>query len=218
VTDRGSDDRLGEAFRAWSDSSSSEVPDELRERIWRAVSGELPPAERRALVDRLADDPASAQAWRVAHEMWEAAQAAEGRSVVPGPARRWVSPWLAAAAVLVISTGIALVWLLRAPAGDEFRTSPGYVVESLVADAPLPRNAFTLRWTPGPAGSRYLVRVTSEDLQLLATGADLTTPVFVVESDRLSNLPSGAGVLWQVEASLPTGERVTSPTFIARVE
>ena len=137
----------------------------------------------------------------------------------PAEQHRWTSPWLAAAAALLLSTTIGLVWLLNGPSGDEFRAPPGYVVESLVpADMPLPRDGFTLRWTPGPEGSRYQVRLTTEDLRVLATAADLTAPELVVEPAVLAGLPGGASVLWQVDVSLPAGQRITSPTFVTRVE
>jgi len=220
---RGSDERLAEAFRALGDTHGREVPQDLRDRIWLAVSGALPPEERRELVDRLATDPGCAEAWRVASELWQASQASEvdaaTAAVAPGRATRWTRPWLAAAAVLLLGVTIGVVSLLNRPAGDEFRASPGYVVESLVpADITLRPAAFRLRWTPGPEGSRYQVRVTTEDLQVLATAADLATPEFAVEPTALSGLPAGASVFWQVDVSLPNGERITSPTFITRVD
>ena len=58
--------------------------------------------------------------------------------------------------------------------------------------------------------------MTTEDLRVLATGGDLTMPAFTVEPALLSSLPGAANVLWQVEMSLPSGERLTSPTFITR--
>jgi hypothetical protein len=220
---RGSDQRLAEAFQALGDTHGDEVPADLRERIWLAVSGVLPPEERRELVERTAADPGCAEAWRVANELWRASQAAgsgEVAVVAPGLATRWAAPrWLAAAAVLVLGATIGVVSLLNRPSGDQFRASSGFVVQSLVpADGALPRHAFRLRWTPGPEGSRYQVRVTTEDLQVLATAADLTAPEHTVEPAALSQLPAGASVFWQVDVSLPNGERRTSSTFITRVE
>jgi hypothetical protein len=218
VTGDGLDARLREAFGTLADTSQSEVSDELRERIWLAVSGELPAAERRELVERVATDAACAEAWRVASELRQALDA-EGATVAPGSAPGWKSRWLAAAAALLVSTAVGVVWLLNRPSGDEFRASPGYVVESLVpADAQLPRNAFRLRWTPGPAGSRYEARVTTADLQLLAMPYDLTTAEIVLDPAVLSTVPGGASVLWQVDVLLPAGQRITSPTFVTRVE
>jgi hypothetical protein len=200
---------------------TEEVPEELRERIWLAVSGALPAEERRELVERTITDPACAEAWRIANELWQASQssAAGDGPVASRPAARWAPRWMAAAAVLVLGTAIGVITLLNRSPGDEFRASPGVSVESLLpAEVALPRNAFTLRWTRGPAGSRYQVRVTTEDLRVLATAADLMTAEFTVEPAVLAELPGGAGVLWQIETSLPNGDRVTSPTFVTRVE
>jgi hypothetical protein len=221
VTDlRGSDERLAEAFRARA-TDDTEVPEDLRERIWLAVSGVLPPEERRELVQRTVTDPGAAEAWRVAGEVWRASQTsvAGGAAVAASPATRWTPRWLAAAAVLVLGTAIGVISLLNRPAGDEFRASSEVVVESLLpADGALPRDRFTVRWTPGPEGSRYEVRVTTEDLRVLATGADLTVPAFTVEPALLAALPTDANVLWQVEITLPGGGRLASPTFSTRVE
>jgi hypothetical protein len=219
---RGSDERLAQAFRAVGDTNGSEVPEDLCERIWLAVSGALPPEERRELVERTATDPGCAEAWRVASELWRASQAAGvGGAAVAAPrlTTRWTPPWLSAAAALLLVTAIGVVSLLNRRPGDEFRASSGFVVESLVpADMALPRDAFRLRWTPGPEGSRYQARVTTEDLQVLATAADLTAPEFSVDPAVLSGLPGGASVFWQVDVSLPNGERLMSSTFITRVE
>ena len=218
VSERESDARLGQAFRALTQSSDSELPEEVRERIWLAVSGELPPEERQELVERVSDDPAAAEAWRIASELWLGMHAAQGHVAAPRPAIRWTGPFLAAAAALLVMTAFGVTTLLNRHGGDEFRASRDYVVESLVAaDAPLPRDAFRLRWAPGPEGSRYQVRVMSENLQMLATAADLTVPEIVVEPAALAALPAGAIVLWQLDVSLPTGERITSPTFVNRI-
>jgi hypothetical protein len=218
---RGSDERLADAFCALDDTRT-ELPEDLRDRIWLAVCGALPPEERRDVVERTATDPGCAEAWRVATEMWRASQAsavAGGTVAAPRLTTGWPPRWLAAAAVLILVTAGGMFSLFNLRPGDEFRASPGVVVASLVpADMPLPRNAFRLRWTPGPEGSRYQLRVTTEDLQVLVTVADLTTSEFVIEPVALSGLPGGASVLWQVDASLPNGARLTSSTFITRVE
>jgi hypothetical protein len=223
VTDvRGSDERLIDAFQALGDTHGAELPEDLRERIWLAVSGALPPEQRRELVERTATDPGLAVAWRVASEMWRASQTSAVGGVEVAASRltpRWAPRWLAAAAALVLVTVIGIFSLRNPRPGDEFRASPGFIVESLVpADATLPREAFRLRWTPGPEGSRYRVRVTTEDLQVLATAADQTAAEYAVEPSVLSRLPDGATVLWQVDVSLPNGERLTSSTFITRVK
>jgi hypothetical protein len=212
------DESLRQAYRALGDTSPGTCSDHDLERIWRAVAGELPAAERRELVDRMATDPACAEAWRVADELWRASQV-EGATGAAHHVRPWTRSWLATAAVLMLGVTIGLVSWLNRPHGDEFRDPGGYVIESLVpSETPLSRDAFRLRWSPAPQGSHYQVRVTTEDLRVLATAEDLIVPELVVERDRLAGLPPGTRVLWQVDVALPSGERVSSHTFVARVQ
>ena len=92
-------------------------------------------------------------------------------------------------------------------------------MESLIGDdVTLPRNEFRLRWTPGPPDTRYQVRVTTEDLQVLTVAADLPSAEdYVVPAESLATLASGNRVLWQVDARLPGGERMSSATFTTRI-
>jgi hypothetical protein len=218
VIDAASDTRLRRAFETRAAAPATEVSDELRDQIWLAVSGELPAGDRRGLVDRMASDAACAEAWRAAHELWQASQAHAGVMVAPDRMGRWPSRWLLAAATFLIATSIGVVSLLDKPPADEFRASPGYIVSSLVqAETPLPRDGFRLQWTPGPEGARYRIRVTTEDLQVLATASDLTVAEFIVQPTALARLSNGSSVFWQVDVLLATGERMTSPAFVARV-
>jgi hypothetical protein len=226
VTDRLTGERLREAFQALGEDSASEVPDADLDLIWRAAAGELPAAERLALVDRMAADPALAEAWRLAHAIQHPEAGSHRAAATPGeprPGRSWWSwfaptPRLAFAAVLAAVAAAALVYQLRQPPADEFRDATAGAVLSLVPpDAPLGRETFHLRWTPGPEGSRYHVRVTTEDLRVLADTADLTAPEFTVGPDTLSALKAGERVLWQVELTRPDGVRISSRTFVQEV-
>ncbi len=220
VTDRhAEDDRLKETFQALGETSQRELSPEELDRVWRAVSGELPADERRDLVDRMAGDAALAEAWRSAQELSRAASAgarSEGRVSLWRTSR--VS-WLAAAAVLIIGIGVGIVYQRSGLRDETFRDPGHYVVESLVqSEATLPREAFRLRWTPGPPDTRYQVTVTTEDLRVLATIQGLTAPELTLDSRRLSDVAPGARVLWQVMAALPGGESVASQTFVVRVQ
>jgi hypothetical protein len=157
----------------------------------------------------------------MAHELQKSPQLA-GLSAA-APARRasvWTRSWLAAAAVLLLAgASVVVIQRSRIEVNDTFRASNHYAVESTVpADAALPRDAFRLRWTPGQAGSHYQVTATTEDLRVLTTATDLTTPELMIEPILLSEVPSGARVLWRVDATLPGGERVSSETFTTRVQ
>jgi hypothetical protein len=217
TTPHDADDRLKDAFRAISADSRADASDEDVERVWRAVSGELPADERRDVVDRMASEPAVAEAWRVAHEL-RRAQVDDAPAGVGSPARSWTPAWIGLAALLVLSVGVSLVQFRRAPE-EAFRDPGRYVVESLVAsDAALSRDAFVLRWKPGPAGSRYQVRVTTEDLRVLTTAVDLTAPELTLPRERLADVAPNARVLWQVVVALPGGETVSSQTFVVRAQ
>ena len=212
------DEELRKAFQSLGDTSREELSSADLDQVWRAVSEDLPAVERRALVERMATDPALAEAWRVAQELYREA---------PRPiraatsARLRILSWMpAAAAVLLVAIGVGvIVQLSRPTVPDTFRDSQTYVVESLVpSDTTLARNAFRLRWTPGPEGSRYHVRVTTEDLKVLTTVSDLTAPELEVSGDLLSAVAPGSLVFWQVDVMLPEGRTVSSPTFAVRVQ
>jgi len=210
------DEALREAFQSLAGSAPGACPAEDLERVWLAVSGQLDVGERRALVERMATDRALAEAWRVASELWRLSQ--DGAVAAPRQAalsrRMW--PLAAAAAVLLAAGGSWLV--MRDRAADVVREQPGVTITSLLGrDPTLAREMFRLRWTPAPAGSRYDVRVTTEDLRVIATASDLNAAEFMLEPDRLAALAPGARVLWQVDAVLPGGARVSSPTFVVMV-
>ena len=200
--------------------SADDCSSEDLDRVWRAVAGELPADERLDLIERLSSEPALAAAWRVAHALQSTTP--EAMSVPATPVRGkaiWTRSWLAAAALLIFGVASAVVLQRYRPSGDDtFRTADHYVIEALIpAGAALPRDAFLLRWSPGPADTRYQVRVTTEDLRLLTT-AELSQPEWTVPSDALSQVPSGARVVWQVDATFPDGEKVTSAAFMTRIQ
>ena len=209
---------LRRAFQALADSVAEPCSREDLDRIWLAASGELTAAERHEIVELLAISPACAEAWRVAYELRS--------SVPPVPVavdtRRWMhrsAPWLAAAAVLLLATAVVLVSRRQEPADTTLRTATQYVVESLVpSGATLPRDAFHLRWNAGPQDSRYQVRVSTDDLRVITTAADLPVSELVVNPALLADLPTRSRIFWQVEVAFPNGERISSRTFVVLVQ
>jgi hypothetical protein len=208
---------LRDAFQSMAAQSTTECAPEDVERIWQAVSGKLEIEQRRDLIDRMATDPALAQAWRVAHEL-ERARNGES-SLTVAQSRPWMlNAFMGLAAMLILGVGVKVFYLDRTPS-DVYRAGVTYTIEpSIASDAPLPRDAFVLRWKPGPDGSRYSVRVTTEDLKLLTTATDITSPQLTVPQESLAPLPAGARVLWQVVMSVPSGDTVSSQTFVVRVQ
>ncbi|MGE0811933.1 MAG: hypothetical protein AB7O28_14170 [Vicinamibacterales bacterium] len=217
MTDRDDVERLRSGFRSLAQSAKDACSADDLAAVWDAVRGDLEPEARRALVARLADEPALAEAWRIAHAL----EAPGPRAVasVAAPRRTWSPAWLGAAAVLVLGLSAALLVPGLRHAEPVLRRPAGLAVESLVApDAALPRAAFELRWSPGPAGSRYQVRVTSEDLRVIAAVSDLETPSYRVPADALAGVPGGGTVFWQVDVTLPAGARRSSTTFVTHVQ
>ena len=217
--DRAADETLKAAFQGLGDANHGECSSDDLDRIWRALDGTLGAEERRELIDRLTTDPALAEAWRVADELHAAGGVGVNAGTTPRqPVTRWRRGWLAAAAVLLAAVSGVFVFQRVRPADETFRSVDGYSVESLIgADVTLPRNEFRLRWTAGPPDTRYQVRVTTEDLQVLTVAADLPAAEYMVPVESLATLASGNRVLWQVDARLPGGVRMSSATFTTRV-
>jgi hypothetical protein len=215
------DDRdapLKAAFRDLAAASDEPCTDEEVDRIWRAAAGDLDADGRRDLVDRMAANPAAAEAWRVAQAMREVQ--GYGAPAATGARHSWSPAWIGLAAALTLAVGLGLFQLNRAsaPPADVYREQSISSVESLIpADTVLARDAFVLRWSPGPAGSRYLVRVTTDDLRVLTTVADVNTPEVTIPAAALDGAGAGSRVLWQVVTTLPSGQTVSSPTFVVRV-
>lgn len=223
MSERDDLEALRRGFQALAETATRDVSPADLAAVWSAVRGELPAETRRALVERLAAEPALAEAWRVAHALDApdaSAPADTGAAEVVAAARRsWPAPWLAAAAVVILGlSAVVLVPRLR-ETQPVLRQAGAPGIESLLAaNAALARDAFDLRWTAGPPGSRYRVRVTTEDLQVLAEVADLEVPAFRLPATALTVVPAGGVVFWQVEVVLPTTTRLTSPTFVNRVQ
>lgn len=211
ATDPDDTARLREAFASRSDGKSAARPADAG-RIFDAVHGEMSAEERRAIVDELVEDGDAAEAWRLAREL------------APQPAPAYVVPrqdvwkWLSIAAAMLLAVGLG--WRLFSP-GEPV---PGYrgaeqraIASGLAPDAPLPRARPTLRWTALET-ARYRVRVLTQELSVLVESGELTSPEYTLTDDVLRRVAPGASILWQVEARLPDGAVVVSPTFNVRVE
>jgi len=195
--------------------------------ILRAVLGELNVTRNRSVADHAAVCPSCALAWWLARE-YAAEAALEGQTVpeTDDVSRRAGPPvlrWIPAAAILAAAV---LVVVVLAPWPREERPAPPALrsveyetIESLVPDgSALPADRFVLRWSSGPDGARYAIRVTDRRLDHLADAASLDRPEYTVPESALAGLAPGSLVLWQVETILPDGTRLASMTFAARLE
>jgi hypothetical protein len=201
---------LRTAFQGLAAAAPAEGADP--ERIWDAVTGALPPDERREVVDRVARDPSWALAWRLAHELWAASPERASRRAWAARAGGWAT--LAAGLFLMLGLGL---WLRPAPEPG-YREGATARVRSLVTEGlVLPRGRCVLRWA-GPAGATYDLRVTSEDLVHVHTVSKLATGQYQVPEAFLAPVPSGARLLWQVDARLPDGTVLAGETSAIQVE
>ena len=112
--------------------------------------------------------------------------------------------------------------LLRAPESPRdagYRDAgPGAIRSLLRENEPVVRSNCRLRWSPGPEGALYDVRVTTESLDVVVSAQGLTEASFLVPEPLLLSLPAGRPLLWQVQMRLPDGERRDSPTFITLLQ
>ena len=190
------------------------------EKIWDAVRGELPPDQIREIVEHTALCASCAEDWRLARTFQ--AQETAVRTVTPtnvvpfAPRQRLRNFALAIAAALALVV-VGVQWLQRP------QTDPGYReggeqagIRSLLPEGEaLPRDRFVLRWAaPEIPGAEYDVQVSTEDLQVVATAENLRGAEYQVPESALAGLPASTRLLWKVEADLPGGSRLSSPTFV----
>lgn len=189
------------------------------EALWDSTAGGLDRRERTGVFLHLGECSTCATAWRLARELRAGEPPAR---VVRGPA-----PWFrahrvhlaAAAAMLVIAVGIAVLWRQpgRGPAAEFRAKEMDWIRPAIPAGEPLARERCLLRWTPGPEGTTYDVRVTTEDLDPVARGRGLERAEFQVPAASLAGMAAGDRIVWQVTAHLPDGGTADSRSFISEV-
>lgn len=211
--------RLSRAFAARS-RSPSQHPEP--EQVFDAAAGHLEPSQRAQVIDHIAECAECTEAWRIAMELGVRPSEAIPSAVVPARGRvESSSVWkFALAASVVVGVGaVTYITLREQPASPQYRTGIDTAAPvSLVSRGRLPREQFLLRWSPGPAGSAYDVRVSTADLSALFAQQNLGVSELLVPSDALQRVSAGEQLLWQVEVRLPEGRRVSSETFVVTLE
>ncbi len=203
--------------RAWDSLSEDAAPTEScpePERLWAAVRGELAPAATRGLVAHTLSCGGCAEAWRLAREVATGLPRPEAFDLAPARPR-WggLGTLLAAAAAVVVA-----ITLARPPLSSYREVGAGVVRSRLPEGRLLSRSQCVLRWSSGPPGSHYDLRVATEDLTILAVVRGLEATEYRIPASALTPLPAGAKLLWQVEVLLPDGSRLSSLTFVTRIE
>lgn len=189
------------------------------EQIWDSAREMLPGRADRLVVAHIAECTACAAARRIA------------RDLPGGPSNRRYRPALAAdqedlgsvgaAAAMVIAVGGAGLYLLSRDAGRApvFRAQQEDWIQPVAERAAsLPRGKFILRWTAGPEGTTFDIRVTTERPGLTRLFPRPRPPGVRVPKEALDPIPPGSRVFWQVTAYLPDGHRSDSATFVTLVE
>lgn len=182
------------------------APDEL----WRFVRGELSIERSTPLVTHSAGCSPCTSALRIALEMREASH-----PPVRKQPRPWVGPAvfgvgaaaMAVAAFLVLSSGVHPEEPVR-----ERGTSVSEIRSLLPPDA-RPRSGLALEWSPVAGALRYQVTLATPGLQPLFQKAGVRTPRVEIPEAVLSAQPSGAALVWRVEAVMADGRTVESPAF-----
>ncbi len=210
--------------RAWRSLSAGAVAqDSCPEpgRLWEAARGEAGAGEVRWVIEHTATCGACAEAWRLAVEIGPATgEAADRRSDLRPPHPPWrVASWATAAAAAVVLAVVGLQWRDPvAPAPPVLRGAETAAVRSLVPEETiLPLSDFVLRWQ-GPEGARYELSVSREEGTTVAQAWELEAAEYRVPEEDLAAVPSGARLLWWVEARLAVGGTSRSETFTVRLE
>jgi len=212
---------LRQAFAAPLDQTGP-APHLEPETIWDGVHGKLPADAMRESVQHVATCAPCAEEWRLARTLKTLGEEQEQQTATPLPAplrftprqRQWRNWGLAAAAALALSV-IGVQWFQTPP---EYRGDQAGVHSQVTDGKALPRERFLLKWSvPAPAGATYGVQVSTEDLRVVASAEGLKTPEYQVPASALAGLPPGAKLFWKIDADLPSGSRLTSPTFVTAV-
>ena len=185
------------------------------EELWALTRGELASDSARRVVLHSSRCASCAAALRIAVEMGEQL---EPRAAAPNvfPLRRLtVGLGLAAA----IAATIVVVPRLS-PTDIEVHERGGAEdgVRSLVPSTPRPRSRLVLEWSAYPGALRYRVTLASADLHVLLQKEGVTGTRVEVPESVLTSIPSGARLVWEVEAILPDGRAIKSAAFDLTIE
>ena len=219
-------DELEQRFRAaLPDTPDGDCPP--ADAFWAAAAGELPFERVRALVDHGATCARCAEAWRILADVRRAAAAADAAETVPGarpvlaPARSRL-PLRTRALLPLAASAMAAVGLwvvLRPPPVHPPPVERGSGNAPAVrAESPEVQAAgdARLRWSEVPGATSYNVTVLTPDLVVLHQAVGISGHALQLPEGVLRKA-AGGGLLWNVDAVMPDGRTVASPTFELRL-
>ena len=199
------------------------------EQLFEAASGTLECEQRLRIVDHVSQCAECSQAWRMAMELGARPTTDVMQSRPTLFSRLHLPTWpvrskaieiriaFAAAAMCTIAVAAYLAMPIQQQRPQYRELANPLAPVSLLAGN-LTRERFLLRWSPGPRGSIYTLRLTTADLVPLLVQQDLTRPELLVPSTVLGGVVSGEQLLWQVEVRLPNGQRVASKTNVVTLD
>lgn len=213
----GSSARLREAFAALGERAAPGPACPEPDRLWAAATGESPVEERHEIIAHTASCASCAAAFRLARGLSEdkAGQAGDA-PLLRRPWLRWAAPLAAVAAALILAVLVPGMW--RSEPVPYRGGEPREILPEIPDAAALPREQAVLRWTAGPPGSRYEVRVLTPEGREIAVEANLMTPQYRIPPSALQGVEAGSLLYWQVKAFPPEGTSVASKTFSVRLE
>ncbi|MGZ6077276.1 MAG: hypothetical protein ACXWK6_05680 [Myxococcaceae bacterium] len=202
------------AFRR-SQASSLDEPCPTPEELWALTRGELARARSSPIILHSSRCARCGAALRIGLEMAEQLDgAAAGPKIIP---LRRFSLGLGLAAA--IAATVLIVPYVRSPKSEiHERGGVPDEVRSLVPSTPRSRAGLVLEWSPYPDAVRYQVTLASRDLHVLFQKVGLNGTRVEVPEAALATVPSGARLIWHVEAILADGRAIKSPAFDLVVE
>ena len=215
-------DDLVERFRA-ALPHTDEARCPSAEEYWAAAVGELPFERLQTVVDHGARCAECAEAWRILAEIRHEADVAPA-SALPLPlaktqARRTRRMGRALAPLAITAVAAVALWVVFRPAPTEPPSvERGNGSGNFHAESPPvqpPGNA-VLRWSEVPGATSYNVTVLTQDLVVVHRSVGLSSRELPLP-EAVGKRAAGTSLLWNVDAVLPDGRTVASPTFEVRL-
>lgn len=232
MTSRDDDRSLREAFASLAGDARSGDGCPPPQRLWAAIEGEAAIEQRQELIDHIATCPSCAADWRAAYQMgarppagwrtffrrWAGAKlSSEGSFTFPIPGLGGGAVAMQRRVLLSMATVLALVLtvyiLVPSSPPPPFRG----IQSALPANVPLDRENCWLRWKE-QEGAIYNLTVTTDSLEPVVTVQGLQEPQYLLREKELAKVSADDRLLWLVEATLPSGQRITSQTFVSTLQ
>jgi hypothetical protein len=218
-------DDLERRFRAaLPDTDDQDCPS--ADDYWAAAAGELPFERVRVLVDHGATCARCAEAWRILADVRRAAGAdaevSEPARQIPSLVGRAPTPLRTRTLLPLALSAMAAVglWVVfRPPAVRPPPVERGNGNALTVrAESPevQPARDAVLRWSEVPGATSYNVTVLTPDLVVVQQAVGVSGREFRLP-EAVRQRAAGGGLLWNVDAVLPDGRTVASPTFEVRL-